>query len=84
MSNSGTPPASPQPRPRMATIKSIEPFDPSTGDWSSYEAHLDQYITTNDVPEGRKVATLLMVIGSATYKLLENLLTRPANYKVLC
>ena len=48
---------------------------PSTGDWSSYEAHLDQYITTNDVLEGRKVATLLTVIGSATYKLLENLLT---------
>ena len=75
MSNSGTPPASPQPRPRMATIGSIEPFDPSTGDWSSYAARLDQYITANDVPEGRKVATLLTVIGSATYKLLENLLT---------
>ena len=59
----------------MATIGSIEPFDPSTGDWSSYAARLDQYIAANDVPEGRKVATLLTVIGSATYKLLENLLT---------
>ena len=75
MSNSGTPPASPQPRRRTATIGSIEPFDPSTGDWSSYAARLDQYIAANDVPEGRKVATLLTVIGSATYKLLENLLT---------
>ena len=75
MSNSETPPASPQPRPRMATIGSIEPFNPSTGDWSSYAARLDQYFTANDVPEGRKVATLLTVIGSATYKLLEKLLT---------
>ena len=75
MNNSRTPPASPQPRPRMATIRSIEPFDPSTGDWSSYAARLDQYIAANDVPEGRKVATLLTVIGSAIYKLLENLLT---------
>lgn len=72
----------------MATIGSIETFDPSEGDWASYSARLDHFITANDIAENKRAATLLTVVGSTTYRLLENLLApvKPGakSYEDLC
>lgn len=67
----------------MATgiIGSIEAFDASSHDWESYAERLDQYITANGIEEGKKVATLLTVIGGPAFKLLQSLLApdKPAS-----
>ena len=72
----------------MAAIGSMEPFDPERrGDWPSYSARMDQYIAANAIEQDRQAATLITLIGSTTYKLLENLLApdKPGskNYKEL-
>ena len=82
-------PVQPPPKPvRMAAIGSIEQFDAGTSDWPSYAARLDQFIAANGIEDPRKVATLLTVIGSPTFKLLQNLLApdKPADksYNELC
>ena len=91
MSQSGNAenPVQPPPKPvRMAAIGSIEQFEAGTSDWPSYAARLDQFIAANEIEDPRKVATLLTVIGSPTFKLLQNLLApaKPADktYKELC
>ena len=91
MSQSGNAenPVRPPPKPvRMAAIGSIEQFDAGTSGWPSYAARLDQFIAANGIEDPRKVATLLTVIGSPTFKLLQNLLApaKPADktYKELC
>ena len=72
----------------MAVIGSIEQFDVGTSDWPTYAARLDQFIAANAIAEDKKVATLLTVVGSATYKLLQNLLApdKPSDkdYDQLC
>ena len=72
----------------MAVIGSIEQFDVGTSDWPTYAARLDQFIAANAIDEDKKVATLLTVVGSATYKLLQNLLApdKPSDkdYDQLC
>ena len=74
----------------MAAIRSIEQFDAGASDWPSYLAWLDQFIQANGIEEPRRVATLLTVIRSTTFKLLQNLLApeKPADktyrYEELC
>ena len=51
----------------------MEEFDVGRANWSSYSVRLDQFIAANDVDNGKKVATLLTVVGSEAYQLLENL-----------
>ena len=72
----------------MAVIGSIEQFDVGTSDWPTYAARLDQFIAANAIDEDKKVATLLTVVGSATYKLFQNLLApdKPSDkdYDQLC
>ena len=72
----------------MAVIGSIEQFDVGTSDWPTYAARLDQFIAANAIDADKKVATLLTVVGSATYKLLQNLLApdKPSDkdYDQLC
>ena len=72
----------------MAVIGSIEQFDVGTSDWPTYAARLDQFIAANAIDEDKKVATLLTAVGSATYKLLQNLLApdKPSDkdYDQLC
>ena len=56
----------------MATIGSIEPYDPSSGDWEAYEERLEMFLGANAVAEGQRVATLLTVIGGTAYKIVQN------------
>jgi len=55
------------------TIGSIGPFDESQEDWISYSERVEQFFAANDIPDGKKVPTLLSVIGGKTYSLLRNL-----------
>ena len=64
----------------MATIGSIEPYDPSSGDWEAYQERLEMFLDANAVAEGQRVATLLTVIGGTAYKIVRNLVA-PASPK---
>ena len=64
----------------MATIGSIEPYDPSSGDWEAYEERLEMFLDANAVAECQQVATLLTVIGGTAFKYVQNLVT-PASPK---
>ena len=64
----------------MATIRSIEPFDPSSGDWEAYQERLEMFLEANAVAEGQRVGTLLTVIGGTAYKIVRNLVA-PASPK---
>ena len=55
------------------SLGTMEEFDVGRANWSSYSARLDQLIAANDVDDSKNVATLLTVVGSETYQLLENL-----------
>ena len=57
----------------MAMIGSIEPYDPSSGDWEAYQERLEMFLEANAVAEGQRVATLLTVIGGTAYKIVRNL-----------
>ena len=35
----------------MATIGSIEPYDPSSGDWEAYQERLEMFLDANAVAE---------------------------------
>ena len=66
-------------------LGSIEAFDAGAGDWSTYRAHLGQFLVANDVEgEPKQVATVLALIGGPTYTLLVNLLApeEPAKKKL--
>ena len=65
---------------RMATIGSIEQYDPSSGDWEAYQERLEMFLHANAVAEGQRVATLLTVIGGTAYKIVRNLVA-PASPK---
>ena len=57
----------------MVQIGKVEHFQ-SGDDWESYEEHLQQYSTTNNITkEEKKVAVFLTIVGSHLYKLLRNL-----------
>ena len=56
----------------MATIGSIEQYDPSSGDWEAYQERLEMFLEANAVAEGQRVATLLTVIGGTAYKIVRN------------
>ena len=64
----------------MATIGSIEQYDPSSGDWKAYQERLEMFLDANAVAEGQRVATLLTVIGGTDYKIVRNLVA-PASPK---
>ena len=55
-------------------IGSLEPFDPDTDNWLAYTERLEQFFSVNGIADGKKVATLLTVIGKKAYDLLRNLL----------
>ena len=64
---------------RMATLGTIESFNPSLEDWNAYSERFDQYVIANDIKDEKKiVATFLTTIGSKTYNALRDLLA-PAN-----
>lgn len=59
----------------------MDSFDNAVEEWTTYVERLDQYCVANDIPEGKKVAVLLSVMGAKTYNLLRSLLapTKPAD-----
>ena len=58
----------------MATHGIVQPFQPLTDDWATYEERLRHYFVANDVDvDAKKRAILLTVCGSPTYKLLRSL-----------
>jgi hypothetical protein len=72
----------------MVLIGTIGPFDCATDSWSSYQERLEQVLAVNDIPNDKKVAVLLSVMGGKAYDKLRSL-TAPAkpkdkSFKVLC
>ena len=62
-----------------AYIGQVEPFEPGTDDWQLYTERLEQFFAANEIPDGKKKAVFLTVIGTKAYSLLRNLLapTKP-------
>ena len=59
----------------MATLGSIESFNPSLEDWNAYSERFEQYVIANEIKDEKKiVATFLTTIGSKTYNVLRDLL----------
>ena len=56
-----------------SVIGNLEPFDPETDNWLAYTERLEQFFAFNSIPDEKKVATLLTVIGKKAYD-LRNLL----------
>ena len=51
----------------MATLGSIEAFNPSLEDWNAYSERFEQYVIANEIKDEKKrVATFLATIGSKT------------------
>lgn len=50
----------------------MDPFT-ENDDWGIYQQRLEQFMLTNLIPNERKVAVLLTVIGSKTYSVLRDL-----------
>ncbi|KAK9513169.1 hypothetical protein VZT92_026728 [Zoarces viviparus] len=57
----------------MALFGRIDEFKPENEQWSAYIERMEQFFEANDVAEDKQVATLLSVMGAATYGLLRNL-----------
>lgn len=58
----------------MATLGTIEVFNPSSEDWNIYCKPFDQYMIVNEIKEDKKiVATFLTSIGSKTYNIARGL-----------
>ena len=56
----------------MATLGTIESFNPSLEDWNANSERFDQYVIANDIKDKKKtMATFLTTIGSKTYNALE-------------
>ncbi|CAG9116185.1 unnamed protein product [Plutella xylostella] len=47
-----------------------EPFDLTSKKWSAYVRRVEQFITLNEIKTELKVATLVTVVGTATYELM--------------
>ena len=64
----------------VPSLGSMDIFDPDSDSWPAYIERLDQFIAANEIPDGKKVAVLLTVIGTKAYTLLRTILapTKPA------
>ena len=60
----------------MATLGTVEPFDPESDDWPTYSERLEQFFLANRITDyaGKRVAAFLTVIGPKAYTLLRNVL----------
>ena len=68
----------------MATLGTIESFNPSIEDWNAYSERFEQYVIANDIKDEKKiVATFLTTIRSKTYNVLRDLLApaKPSEVK---
>ena len=58
----------------MMTIGKIGVFDETQETWERYVERVQQFFAANDVNDDHKVPTLLSLIGSKTYSLLNDLI----------
>ena len=61
----------------MATptlIGHIEPFQLGSDDWDQYTERLEQYFLANGIPEDKRVAAFVTIVGGKTYSLMSNIL----------
>ena len=54
-------------------IGTMEPYDESGEPFASYLERFDLYVAANDIPDDRKKAVFLSIIGAKTYQLLRSL-----------
>lgn len=54
-------------------IGKIDPFDETIEPWESYVERFEQYFTVNEIDPGKKVPSLLCLIGGRLYSLLRDL-----------
>jgi hypothetical protein len=54
-------------------IGSIPEFNGNCDDWNVYAERLEQFFEVNDIPEAKRSALLISVIGADTYKSLRDL-----------
>ena len=58
----------------MATHGAVSTFDPNAEDWTTYTDRMKHYFVANDVVDtDKKRSILLSACGSATYKIIRNL-----------
>ncbi|XP_064479051.1 uncharacterized protein LOC135392264 [Ornithodoros turicata] len=58
----------------MSRIGRIGEFNEKTENFDSYIERFEHYITANHIPDAKKFAVFLTVIGASTYEVLKNLL----------
>ena len=72
----------------MALIGNIEPFDDTIEPFASYRQRLEQFFAANQIPDARRVAAFISIIGAKSYKVLRDILAPDApstkNYEELC
>lgn len=54
-------------------IGNIPEFYCGSGDWNVYAERLDQYFEVNDIPDEKRSALLISVVGNEAYKTLRDL-----------
>ncbi|KAL3258988.1 hypothetical protein MRX96_016650 [Rhipicephalus microplus] len=64
----------------MPVVGKLDPFDPSTSEWTEYRERAELYFIANDIPSDKQTAVFLTCCGPETYSLLRGLLapSRPA------
>ena len=53
----------------------MDAFDPKVEEWSTYVERLEMFFVVNNVPDDKKAASLLTLIGGRMYALLKSLTT---------
>jgi hypothetical protein len=57
----------------LGLIGKIDPFDETIVLWERYVERFDQYFEVNEIDAGKKVPSLLCLVGGKLYSLLRDL-----------
>lgn len=72
----------------VAMIGSIPEYNGFYDDWNVYQERLEQFFEVNDIPETKRTALLISVIGSDSYKTLRDMchpvLPKSRTFEELC
>ncbi|XP_058053524.1 uncharacterized protein LOC131205446 [Anopheles bellator] len=72
----------------QAMVGSIPEFDGFADDWAVYQERLEQFFEVNDIPETKRTALLISVVGTDSYKTLRDLchpvLPKNRTFEELC
>ena len=61
--------------PMVSYFGRMDAFDPKVEEWSTYVERLEMFFVVNKVPDDKKAASLLTLIGGRMYALLKSLTT---------